>query len=88
MQYCTRHGALSDHDIGDLERMCKLRLWHNWATVASFTQKECGKIPGISCTCRDSNWGCPKSVGPDVFLLGRACWPHISPWNTNRDAKC
>ena len=72
MLYCTINRAVSGHDIGDVERMCKLRLWHNWSTIAAFTWKECGKNPGISCTCRDSNWGCPKSVGLEVFLLGRA----------------
>jgi len=58
--------------LGDLERTCKLRLCRNWAIIAAFTWKECGKNPGISCTCRDSNWWCPKSVIPEVFLLGRA----------------
>ena len=54
MLYCTVNCAVSDHGIGDLERLCKLRLWHNWATIAAFTWKECRTDPGISCACRDS----------------------------------
>jgi len=48
MLYCTINRAVSDRDIDDLERVCKLRLWHNWATIAAFTWKEWKKILGLA----------------------------------------
>jgi hypothetical protein len=48
MPYCTINRAVIDYDIDDLGRMCTLRLWHDWAAIAAFTWRECGKIVGLA----------------------------------------
>jgi hypothetical protein len=60
MLYCTVNRLVVDHDIGDWERMCKLRLWHIWTTIAAFNWKECGKILGLALRAEIRNGDVPK----------------------------
>ena len=79
MWYWTINHAVSDHNIRDWERMCKLRLWYNWATIAAFTWKERGKkILGLAVHAEIRTGDVPKCKSEAFLIVASMLAAHLA----------